>query len=230
MIQPIRLPIANAYLVQGTRPILVDTGAPGDTARIVRALQQNGVALTDLALILLTHGHGDHAGSAAALRQQSGAPVMIHRADLDMIQAGRNRPFHTTSLEAKLIKPFVNRPFPPVDADIVVDGATELAAFGIAGQLLSIPGHTHGSVALLLQEPDRKQPAAIVGDLLMGGRFGGALWPTWPQQHYFAEAPGLLPKSLERLLAQQPHRFYVGHGGPLDGQRVQQVATRLYKS
>ena len=40
----IKLPLANAYLVQGKRPILVDTGAPGDADRIVAALRRAGVA------------------------------------------------------------------------------------------------------------------------------------------------------------------------------------------
>lgn len=229
MIQHIRLPLANAYLVQGVRPILVDTGAPGDAVRIAAALQKVGVALTDLALILLTHGHGDHAGSVAALRKRSGAPVMVHSADLEMLQAGRNRPFHTTSLEAKLIQPFVNRPFPPVDADIVIDGPTGMADFGLAGELIPTPGHTQGSVALLMRDNQNAPCAAIVGDLLMGGRLGGALWPTLPQQHYFAEAPDLLPQSLQQVLKAQPHTLYVGHGGPLDGKRVQQAAAQLYK-
>lgn len=230
MIRQIHLPIANVYLVQGARPILVDTGAPGDADRIARALQQHGVALTDLALILLTHGHGDHAGSAAELRKRSGAPILAHRADLEMIKAGRNRPFHTTSLEAKLIKPFVNRPFPPADADIVIDGPTDLAEFGLAGELMPTPGHTQGSIALLVHDTQHARSNAIVGDLLMGGRLGGVLWSTRPQQHYFAEAPALLPHSLQQVLNEQPHTLYVGHGGPLEGPRVRQMAKQLYKA
>lgn len=226
MIQQIQLPIANAYLVMGTRPILVDTGAPGDAERIVRAMAKHGVKPADLALILLTHGHGDHAGSAAALRKRSNAPLMVHKADLDMLQSGRNRPFQTTSLEAKLIKPFVNKPFPPVIPDIVIDGTTDLTEFGLSGQLLHTPGHTLGSVSLRLEDKESGGFVAIVGDLLMGGRMGGALWTRRPQPHYFVESPVLLAGSLQQVLDEDPHTLYVGHGGPLTGQRVQQWYQR----
>lgn len=227
MIHRIHLPIANSYLLRGTRPILVDTGAPGDAERIKRALQQHGVALTDLALIVLTHSHGDHAGSAATLRSISGAPLLLHEADLDMLRDGHNRPFYTTSLEAKLIRPFVDRPFPPADADIVINGATDLTEFGINGQVIPTPGHTRGSVTLITED-EQQRCAAIVGDLLMGGRLGGALWSTHPQQHYFAEIPNLLPDSLQQVLAQQPQTLYVGHGGPLHGEHVQKKASQLF--
>jgi hydroxyacylglutathione hydrolase len=62
MIVPIRLSISNAFLVRGERPVLIDTGCPGDTDTLLRALAKEGVAVRDLSLILHTHGHRDHAG------------------------------------------------------------------------------------------------------------------------------------------------------------------------
>ncbi|NLU56382.1 MAG: MBL fold metallo-hydrolase [Methanosarcina thermophila] len=40
-------------------------------------------------LIVLTHGHADHAGSAAALREKTGAKVAVHRLDADKVREGR---------------------------------------------------------------------------------------------------------------------------------------------
>ena len=57
--------ISNCYLLLGERPVLVDTGAPGDLKRILAALRAQAVEPTQLALIVLTHGHSDHAGCAA---------------------------------------------------------------------------------------------------------------------------------------------------------------------
>lgn len=215
VVTQIKLPLANAYLVQGERAILIDTGAPGDANRIVHALQQAGVAPADLALILLTHGHGDHAGSAHALAAWSGAPLAMHAADEAMARSGRNTLGVINGLEARLITPFVNKPFPPVTASHVFDDEFDLHRYGVAGRVIATPGHTPGSVSVLLANGD-----ALVGDLVMGGRLGGALYGARPRLHYFVSDFAQLHQSMEIVLATRTQRLLVGHGGPLDAATV----------
>ena len=210
VITPIKLPLANAYLVQGERALLVDTGAPGDAARILQALRRARVAPADLALILLTHGHGDHVGAANEVAAASGAPVALHRADDAMARSGRNVLGILNGLEAWLITPFVNKPFTPVAASVLFDAVFDLTPYGVAGRVIATPGHTPGSVSILFDTGD-----AIVGDLLMGGRLGGALYASRPQLHYFVGNFAQLHASMETILAAQPQRLFVGHGGPL---------------
>ncbi len=211
----IKLPLANAYLVQGKRPILVDTGAPGDADRIVAALHKAGVESEELSLILLTHGHGDHVGSANELAALSGAPVALHRADDAMARSGRNVLGTLTGWEARMITPFVDKPFPPADATHLIDAEMDLRPFGVDGRVVPTPGHTPGSVSLLLEGGD-----VIAGDLLMGGRLGGALMATRPQLHYFVADFGQLFVSMGSVLAETPRRLLVGHGGPLAAEDV----------
>lgn len=215
VITPIKLPLANAYLVQGERALLIDAGAPGDADRILQALRRAKVALTDLALILLTHGHGDHVGAANEIAALSGAPVALQRADDAMARSGRNVLGVLNGLEARLITPFVNKPFPPVAASVLFDAGLDLAPYGVAGRVIATPGHTPGSVSILFEHGD-----AIVGDLLMGGRLGGALFPSQPQLHYFVENFAQLHASMETILAAQAQRLFVGHGGPLAADEV----------
>lgn len=231
VVTQIKLPLANAYLVQGERAILIDTGAAGDANRIVRVLQQAGVAPADLALILLTHGHGDHAGSAHALAALSGAPLAMHAADEAMARSGRNTLGVINGLEARLITPFVNKPFPPVTPSHVFDDEFDLQGYGVRGRVIATPGHTPGSVSVLLDNGD-----ALVGDLLMGGRLGGALYGTRPRLHYFVSDFTQLHQSMEKMVAAGAARWLVGHGGPLDvatvrrwweGGARQRVQTRL---
>lgn len=212
----IKLPLANAYLVQGERPILIDTGAPGDADRIVRALAQANVQPADLALILLTHGHGDHLGTANELAALSGAPVALHRADDAMARSGRNVLGAFTGLEARMIAPFVDKPFPPVAASILIDESLDLGRYGVAGEVVAAPGHTPGSISIFFANGD-----AMVGDLLMGGRMGGALWASQPGLHYFVSDFTQLAESMENVLARSPQRLLVGHGGPLAFAAVQ---------
>jgi glyoxylase-like metal-dependent hydrolase (beta-lactamase superfamily II) len=72
----IRLRLSNATLIQGERAILVDSGSPGESQAIQKALAQAGVAVSALSLLLHTHGHSDHAGSTAELRRLSGEAIV----------------------------------------------------------------------------------------------------------------------------------------------------------
>lgn len=205
----IKLPLANAYLLMGDHAVLVDTGAPGDQDRIMAALAREGVQPRDISLILLTHGHGDHAGSAKALRELTGAPIALHAADVDMVRMGRNRPFVTTRWTARVIKPFVDKPFDPFEPDVVLADQASLADFGVDGRVIRTPGHTSGSVSVLAGDE------AIIGDVMMGGHLGGEIQATLPRVHYFAEDVRAVQHSIAQLIKLAPRRLYVGHGGPL---------------
>ena len=72
---------ANAYLVEADNGlVLVDTGLPGSEKRILKAIEGLGRKPADVKLILLTHRHLDHIGSAAALK----GAQLIKRADLPL--------------------------------------------------------------------------------------------------------------------------------------------------
>lgn len=209
--------IANTYLLRGTGCVLIDTGNPGSEQTILRRLAQHGVQPRDITLILLTHGHGDHFGSAAALRALTGAPVAIHRHDADALRAGRNPPLHASGLAGRALRlmPFIRQASPPLEPDILIDGPFDLGAYGVRGTVLATPGHTPGSLSVLL--PDG---GAVIGDLLMGGSMAGKLRPHVPNDHYFIDDLAQARASLRLVLSHNPERLYVGHGGPLGAAAV----------
>jgi hydroxyacylglutathione hydrolase len=210
-IQTISLPLVNSYLVRGERWLLVDSGAPGDEHRILRAAAAHGVQPGDIGLILLTHGHVDHFGGAAALRALTGAPVAVHHADAGILRSGRNPDLAALGWEGRLFRPFLPWSAPPLEPDIVFDDDFTLHAYGLDATILATPGHSPGSITLLL--PDRTM---IVGDLLRGGYLGGRLLPQRPLLPFYAEDERQIVASLRRVLALDPSLLYVGHGGPLD--------------
>lgn len=69
----------NAYLLDGPRPVLIDTGVVGERslAILADALATLGHRIQDIGAIVLTHAHQDHAGGADAIRLRSGAPVHV---------------------------------------------------------------------------------------------------------------------------------------------------------
>ncbi|HRK90946.1 MAG TPA: MBL fold metallo-hydrolase, partial [Anaerolineales bacterium] len=86
----IKLSLSNAYLVKDKKSILVDTGAPNEAGKILKAVKQAGVDEKDISLILHTHGHIDHAGSTAGLKRILNVPTAVHAADAFMLRTGTN--------------------------------------------------------------------------------------------------------------------------------------------
>jgi glyoxylase-like metal-dependent hydrolase (beta-lactamase superfamily II) len=215
----IRLGFSNAYLVLGQRPILVDTGNPGEVEPLQRAMAQHGVAARDLALILHTHSHMDHAGTTRALKALSGAPVAIHVKDADLLRRGENGVVTPYGWLGRLTKPFVVKPYEGVEPDVVIERERELSAYGVNARLLFTPGHTAGSLSILTDSNE-----AIIGDLMMGGFTNGAFGADQPGYHFFVNDLEAAHASIRKLVSLAPARMYVGHGGPLP---LEKVRTRF---
>ena len=214
---PLKLSMSNAFLLRGEKDILVDTGSPADFPALIRLLNKNSVEVGDLALIVLTHVHFDHAGTVAALVKQAKCPVAVHRLEKENLETGRNAPIIPVHPLGKMLMPFMGARFSPTSADILIDDALDLSPYGVAAQVIFTPGHTPGSVSLLTDDHQ-----AIVGDLCGGGWPLGQFQPSRPRYHYWASSMEDVQASLKRVLASQPSQIHVGHGGPLDGREAGQ--------
>ena len=216
IVHRLRLKFSNAYLILGERPILVDTGSRGDAPRIVAECAAAGVSITDLSLILHTHVHSDHFGNTAELATGAGCPVAYHGDDMPLALRGTNGPLRGVGLRGRILAPMLSRlSFRPWRADIDAEDGMRLDSFGVAASVLHTPGHTAGSISVILDSGD-----AIIGDLIMGGYAGGAILPTRPNFHYFAEDLPAAVRSLDRVLSTSSGRLLVGHGGPLEHHEV----------
>lgn len=215
-IHPIKLGFSNAYLVQGEQNVLVDTGSPGESKKILEALRRHGVVPTDLALILHTHVHSDHVGSTAELLKYTSVPTAYHAADEPLMQQGNNGKLTGIGLRGKVMATFFSgSKFERFTPSVHLTDKMRLDDYGIAATVLHTPGHTPGSVSLLFDNGE-----AIVGDVWMGGFVGGNILSKRPNYHYFAEDEVQLKQSMSGLLAEDVTTLYVGHGGPLDASRV----------
>jgi glyoxylase-like metal-dependent hydrolase (beta-lactamase superfamily II) len=215
-VHTLRLTLSNAYLVRGERAILVDAGAQGDADRILSAVRGKGVEPHTLALILLTHGHLPVTGAAAEIRRRTGAPIAIHAADAEMLRLGQNAPLRPTGFIARLAAPIVQATRgEPAHPNLVLDGPRSLQEFGLDARVMETPGHTAGSISLILPSGE-----AVVGDLLMGGFLGGLVRRSVPNVAYFQDDDADAKRSLRAVLAAGARKLYVGHGGPLSAERV----------
>jgi glyoxylase-like metal-dependent hydrolase (beta-lactamase superfamily II) len=213
----------NVFLIRGDGgAILVDAGNPGQADHILAQLAEHtstslsagGVAPHDLRLILITHGHVDHFGSAAELRERTGAPVAIHALDADAVRQGIHQPDSlnpTHWLVGVVMRiPGVGGPTraPACEPDIAFENEFRLDDYGVAGRVLLTPGHTPGSVSVLLDSGE-----ALVGDLVMGRLMGLLPKPGPPIVAWDLERNR---ESVRRLAALAPRIIYVGHGGPFE--------------
>ncbi|MEV6205802.1 MBL fold metallo-hydrolase [Kitasatospora sp. NPDC051914] len=206
----------NAYLLLGRRPIVVDAGTPGSGRLIRDAVARHGVDPADIGLIVITHGHIDHFGSAAELHRLTGAPVAGHVDDLQPFRTGRvHEPYLPTGPMGRLMDrdPRLHATAEPFEPDVLVRGETGLHDFGVDARIMPTPGHTAGSISVLTDDGD-----LVAGDMVANSFMG--LIPGRPANPPFHDDPQRNLASLREMLALGPTRLHVGHGIPLDPARV----------
>lgn len=132
---------------------VVDPG--GDLDRIEAAIAQQGVTVEK---ILLTHGHIDHAGGAAELKERLGVPVEgPHRADQFLLDSLPETGANYGLDGARAITP-----------DRWLDEGDEVTVGGLSFDILHAPGHSPGSVVFV----SRDARFALVGDVVFKGSVG----------------------------------------------------------
>ena len=230
----LRVPIlpfgmVNAHLILGDRgSVLVDTGLPGSEGKVEKALRRAGRDLSDLKLIVVTHAHVDHAGSAARLRRRSGAPIVAHRGDLAHYRREApmtfcpTGPFGRFFLRTRLML----QPYEGFTPDILLgDGESlDLRPFGLEGSVDPTPGHTAGSISVSLASQ-----VALVGDLIASGMLlGGIARTRHARRPPFEDDAFAVGTQLLGLVDAGHRRFYMGHGGPLTSAEVRRHARFLH--
>jgi glyoxylase-like metal-dependent hydrolase (beta-lactamase superfamily II) len=144
------------------RAAVVDPG--GDLDSIRQAIEQAQVTVER---ILITHGHIDHAGGAAELKDELGVPVEgPHRADAFLLEhlaeSGRGYGFGARDLTP----------------DRWLEEGDQVQVGDVALDVLHCPGHSPGSVVYF----NREQRFAIVGDVLFQGSIGRTDFPGGDHQ------------------------------------------------
>ena len=208
----------RAFLLEtGTELTLVDTLFEDDARDVLAAVRQLGRSPRDLSQIVLTHAHRSHLGGVAALKRETGARVLAHGWEADIVSGDRpaqpvglkpTRPFRTYPFQVGIFLGRPNHRPCPID-----DSVGEGDAVGPL-EVLHAPGHSPGHLAFHWGE----RGLLIAGDAV-------ATWPRfeagWPAFTLNAEQHR---KSIERLATLAPTLVGVGHGDPI----VDRAAERLH--
>jgi len=178
--------------------IVVDPGDEVD--RILKILRSHNLKVR---AIVSTHTHIDHVGGLAALHRATGAPVLIHDADLGL--------YRSLDEQAQ----WLGMPTPETVQirDFVKEGDA-LRWGGFLARVLHTPGHTPGSISLVVEPAEdgarahgTQERRLLAGDTLFQGSIGRTDLPggSFPQ----------IIRSIREKLLTLPDDIVVipGHGG-----------------
>jgi len=222
-IHPIPMGPVNGYVIRGEGAIMIDAGNPGQADDFLTGLEGTSIRPEEIQLIVVTHGHWDHIGSVKQIKEITGARIAVHQREKDCIEKSVDPPPPPPvtpwgRILVKLISMAASASsieVPATDVDIVLgDEALSLAEYGIPGQVIYTPGHTPGSVSVLLETGD-----AFVGDLAMNG-FPLRLSPGLP---IFAENLAQVKESWRTLLDAGAEMVYPGHGKPFSADAIRKA-------
>ena len=169
--------IVNAYVWE--RPdgglTLIDAGMPKDAAKILAFAQTLGIERLDR--IIATHGDIDHIGGLAAVQEATGARVICHAVEKEVVEGSKPRDMRHGAV-ARIYAPLMGvvterfmgyRPVQKVD-ELVLDKQTLPEGF----EVVHVPGHTPGQIALHQSE----RGILIVADAFRNSKEQFALPPT----------------------------------------------------
>jgi hydroxyacylglutathione hydrolase len=201
----------QCYVLKGDGILVVDSGEPNKGAVFAHALETVAISLHDVKLVVLTHGHWDHIGSAGEIKSLTGAPLAMHQSEVHWLEnslkplsPGITPWGRLFNVLHNIFMPFIK--VPPAKVDLVIsDDGLSLVDFGIPGRIVYTPGHSSGSVTVLLDTGE-----AFVGDLAMN-KFPLRLSPGLP---IFADDPSAVISSWKNLIKLGASTVYPAHGKP----------------
>jgi glyoxylase-like metal-dependent hydrolase (beta-lactamase superfamily II) len=217
---PVELGFDTSYVLKADGVIAVDAGAPKKGKSFLRGLERASIRPEDVQLIVMTHGHWDHVGSASDMQAITGAKLAMHELEAPWLQKCLTPlPPGATSwgrVVASLVRVFLPLiKFPPAKVDLVLTNeGLSLSDYGIPGRVLHTPGHTLGSVSILLDSGD-----VFVGDLAMN-KFPLRLSPGFP---IFAEDQDAVVRSWKTLLEMGATTVYPAHGKPFPAEVMREA-------
>ena len=219
-------PFTNAFVIKAESGcVLVDAGFPRQEKSFRKQLKRISLEPRDITLIVATHGHADHVGSLRALKGETGAAVVIHRADSHLLQKGilTIPPAVTVwgRFLALVFRVFLSLGrFEPVKPDIIIEQEVPLQEFGVSGKILPTPGHSPGSVSVVLDSGE-----AFVGDLAVNA-FPLGMGLGVPS---LAENVQQIYRSWDILLSAGATMVYPGHGKPFPADCLTHPSRRRHQ-
>jgi len=201
----------NVWAVSGAGgTVLVDAHNPGAEERLIKQLERADISRDEVTLVLVTHGHADHTGSAEALGELLDVPVAIGAPDLEAAEAGHDVTLGATDFRGRTLARLLDHSFAPFTPDLVVEESLDLSDYGVSATARHVGGHTPGSMVVELEDG-----RALVSDLIRGGM----IRRHKPTLHFFQHDPVTSDAALVEV-AREATCLLPGHGKSLKPERT----------
>jgi len=208
------------YDVTKKDAVLIDTGLIGEMPRLAGILRDLGLEWHCIKAILLTHGHLDHTGNLAHLKELTGAPILAHPLEqphIDGVYPYRGPSRVCGALEAFGRRLFRYRPA-AIDQPLVPD--SELPYWG-GLRVIHLPGHTQGHCGFFSE----RHSLLFSGDLFANYWFSTHLPPP-----FLNSCPEHFEASLRKVKELSPRFTIPNHYDRFDGEwhrrKFDQLAQR----
>lgn len=195
----------NAYLIVDESSLEAAVVDPGlGSQKVLAALKLSGAVVK---YVLNTHGHADHTADDAKLKAATGAKLVIHEVDAYWLE-----------WNAKDARPYLEKPAPPVKADLLLKEGSELKLGNTVLATMHTPGHSPGSAVFYAAN----EGVLFSGDTLMAGTSG--------RTDIRDGSPAKMGFSLHRLYRELPPdtRVLPGHGPETTMRRESWIADLMY--
>jgi len=206
--------VTAGYLIEGPSPVLVETGSQSSVPALLDALGGLGVGADDLAAVVVTHIHLDHAGGVGDVaRAFPGATVHVHENGARHLVDPTRLVASAARVYGDLLDDLYGRLLPTEADRINVLGDGDEVAIGGGRVLTAVdsPGHARHHLAL----HDSESGLLFAGDAV-GVRLPdvGVLRPATPPPEFDLDA---VVSSLRRMAERRPHALALAHYGVVPG-------------
>jgi glyoxylase-like metal-dependent hydrolase (beta-lactamase superfamily II) len=191
---------------------LIDTGIFMKTKYLIQELIESNYKLQNLKYIVLTHCHCDHIGGVKELLDNSNAKVVAHKKDVPYIlqETIIDGPYKGMMIEEQKTMKYLNCVVPRVDIQLENDSIVDTL------QVINVPGHTPGSIALY--ENDKKY--MFFGDVIRESKKEGL---SIGKPEKFNVDSKQVYKDAEKLLSFEIEYGLLSHGKVYNGNKVNEL-------
>lgn len=214
-IQIICLCSTNYYLLKCNDGfLLIDAGWAGKYEKFKKELRRLGLGMDSIRYILLTHHHHDHAALVQNIRGEIKCKIIVHKDETGYIKKGITYTDETNQFNIwlklldRLVSPFIQYNYNQIvlneDDIIITDDDYDIYSLtGVRGRIIHTPGHSKGSISLLLENGN-----SFVGDVAMN------ILKAFGQQYRPVEAENYADvyKSWAKLIQNGTKTVYPSHG------------------
>ena len=155
--------LASYLVVTPVGNILINSNYTSSPPQIRHSVEQLGFQWKDTRILLISHGHIDHAGGSAQILRETGARYEVMDGDVDVVESGGKTDFAFGGSRGGGMQ------FPAAHVDRVLHDGDQVSLGGVTLTAHRTPGHTRGCTTWTMRAHLPGEPQGKLRDVVMVG-------------------------------------------------------------